>query len=455
MADPPHVSPQALLRYQMLAQLRARVLGGQTPAEAIREIKHLTLYDHHGQRLKLSERSLYRWQRLYEEEGLTGLEPKMRRGSEGSHVLSAEFLTFLKTEKELDPEASVPELIRRARTEGVITVDESICRTSVWRTCRRLGLPLHSAHKKKTQDMRRFAYPHRMMMVLADGKHFRAGRERLKRVALVLLDDATRYGLGVLVGTSETTTLFLRALHKVVCFFGLMKGLFLDNGSGFISHDTHATVANLGIFLIHGTVSYPEGHGKIERLNRTMKAQCLRSLDGNPQIDPDPSALTLRLSHWLQEIYNHTVHESLDGATPSQRFTTDSRALEIPPHHGWLDDRFQVRRERRVSADNVVRLDGVGYEMPLGYAREKLWINRHVLDGTVSVRHQGRSVQLHAVDLKANAYSRRARTETAEQGPQKKPVSTAANQRFDADFSPIVAPDGGFSKGDQDDHDEE
>lgn len=454
MADPPHVSPKALLRYQMLAQLRARVLGGQTPAEAIREIKHLTLYDHHGRRLALSERSLYRWQRLYEKDRLSGLEPKPRRRSKGSYVLSGDLLVFLETEKELDPEASVPELIRRARTQGVITVDESICRTSVWRACCRLGLPLRSTHKKKTQDMRRFAYPHRMMMVLADGKHFRAGAERLKRVALILLDDATRYGLGVVVGTSETTTLFLRTLHKVICFFGLMQALFLDNGSGFISHDTHATSASLRICLIHGTVSYPEGHGKIERLNRTLIAQCLRSLDGNPQVDPDPAALTLRLSHWLQEVYNHTVHESLDGATPAQRFMADSRALEKLERE-WLDDRFQVGSERRVSADNVVRLDGVGYEMPIGHAGEKIRLSRHLLDGTVWICHQGRQVQLHGVDLKANAYSRRARAETADQAPQKKPLSTAASQRFDADFSPIVTPDGGFAKGDQDDHDEE
>jgi putative transposase len=40
-----------------------------------------------------------------------------------------------------------------------------------------------------------------MMMVLADGKHFRAGVRRRKHVALFFLDGAPRYELGVLVGT--------------------------------------------------------------------------------------------------------------------------------------------------------------------------------------------------------------------------------------------------------------
>ena len=55
---------------------------------------------------------------------------------------------------------------------------------------------------KQEADRRRFAYPHRMMMVLADGKHFRAGVPRKRRVAVFFLDDATRFGLGV-VGVND------------------------------------------------------------------------------------------------------------------------------------------------------------------------------------------------------------------------------------------------------------
>jgi putative transposase len=450
MADPPHISPKALLRYQMLAQLNARVLGGLTPAEAIREIMNLTFYDHRGRRFVLSERSLYRWRRAYEAGGLGGLEPKARAGSKGSEVLSADFLAFLKAEKKLDPAASVPELIRRARVRGVVEKGEAISRTSVWRACRRLDLPLRRTHTRKAQDMRRFAYPHRMMMVLADGKHFRAGIKRCKRVALFLLDDATRFGLGVVVCTSEQTTLFLRALHKTICTFGVMKVLFLDNGPGFISKDTHATLAKLRICLIHGTAGYPEGHGKIERFNRTLLDQCVRSLDGNAQVDPDPAALSLRLSHWLTEIYNHTPHESLDGATPAERFRTDSRPLEIVQKRASLDECFHATCERRVSADNVVKLDGTAYELPIGHAGEKICVSRHLLDNTVWIHHQGRQLQLHVVDLKANAYSRRARAKMEDQAPQKTPARTAASQRFDTDFSPIVDHDGGFAKGNQD-----
>src|SRR3989442_9722869 len=91
--------------------------------------------------------------------------------------------------------------------------------------------------------------------------------------------------------------LFLRPLHETLLRYGLMIALFLDRGPGFISDDTVAVLARRGIHLIHGTAGYPEGHGKIERFNRTLLPRELRGLDVHPEVDPDPAALTLRLAH--------------------------------------------------------------------------------------------------------------------------------------------------------------
>jgi transposase InsO family protein len=440
------------LRYQVVSQVRAFLLADcPTLAAAIREVVRMPHFDHRGRAVRLSERSVYRWVAAYERDGLGGLEPQARAGVSGSGALSAKFLAFLEQEKRLDEQASVPEIIDRARLAGVINDNEPVSRTSVWRACRRLGLPLTRRHRTKDKDMRRFAYPHRMMMVLADGKHFRAGEQRLKRVAIHFLDDATRFGLGVMVSTSENTELFLRTLYRVTCRFGLMKVLFLDNGSAFISEDTHTATARLGIHLVHGTVAYPEGHGKIERFHDTLIRRCLRGLDGNRDIDPDPAALTLRLGHWLREVYNHKPHEALAGASPAERFTTDSRKLDIPKSRPELDACFQVSFERTVSADNVVRYDGQTYEVPLGHAGTAVRITRHLIDGTLFISHQGRQVRIHPVDLETNAYSRRAGR--ASGGPDKsaRAVRTAADVQYLADFEPLVGPDGNFPKGDEDD----
>lgn len=449
------LSEEGLFRHHVVSEIRTRVLGGKSPAAAIREVLALPHVQRAGRPRKLTERTLYRWLASFSAEGYPGLQPERRSTVGDSAVLPRKLLDFLRLIKqdENERDTSLPELIRRARLRGVVAEDEAIDRTSVWRACRRLGLAVTRRRKLAQTDMRRFAYPHRMLMVLADGKYFRAGVRRLRRVALFLLDDATRLGLEVVVGTSEDTGLFLSGLHAAITRYGLMSALFLDNGGGFISHDTEAAVARLRIHLIHGTAAYPEGHGKIERFNQTCLNQLLRGLEGRPDVDPDPGALCLRLRHYLHEIYNHTPHEGLDRQTPAERFGADLRPLSFPADRAWLDRCFVTTLERTVSKDNVIPYEGQDYEVPRGHAGERLTISRHLLEGdALFVLHEGREVRLHPVDLLANAHARRARPHRTETTPQAAPQKTAAALAFEAAFSPLVGPDGGYPEG-EDDHD--
>lgn len=444
------LSPRALFRYQLISAVQARVLAGMGVSQAIGQVVKQPLCDASGQLRKVSERSLYRWLVAYEKQGLQGLEPESRPRVTASAVLSVKLLDFLRTEKALDREASVPELIRRARLRGILAEEEPVSRTTVWRASDRMGLPLGRVRKAADRDMRRFGFPHRMLMALADGKRFRAGIGRLRRVALHILDDATRFGLAVVVGTAENTQLFLRGLHGTICRWGLMKALFLDGGPGFISDDTRQVVARLNIKLIHGTANYPEGHGKIERFHWTAFQHELRGLDGNPEVDPHPAALELRLSHWLYQVYNHTFHESL-GRTPHERWHDDPRELEFPLDRQWLDDQFLLTIERRVSPDNLIPYKDVDYELPRGYAGQRIQITRRLLDGTLSIMHEGRAIVLHPVDTTANAYARRARKASPLPSPPKRPPKTAAALAFESDYQPLVDDEGNYRKGKDDD----
>ncbi|MFH1465822.1 MAG: hypothetical protein ABIO70_15655, partial [Pseudomonadota bacterium] len=243
----------------------------------------------------MSVRTLQRWRAAYAAGGLEALEPGSRKRTLTSVALSEALVAFLRAEKERDPRASVPELLRRARARGLVPAGLPVDRTTVWRACRRMGLPTRPRPSKREGDMRRWIYPQRLQCVLCDGKHFRAGGARLRRVALFFLDDATRYGLDVVVGASESTALFLGGLYDLVTKHGLPDLLYLDQGPGFISNDTLAVVqGGLGAWLIHGKARYPQGRGAIERFNRTAHDQVLRSLDGAAGVDPDPGALTLR-----------------------------------------------------------------------------------------------------------------------------------------------------------------
>jgi transposase InsO family protein len=390
-------------------------------------------------------RTLYRWLEAFERHGLAGLEPADRPRTETSVVLSEELLRFFRDEKRGDPHASVPELIKRARELGLVAAEVVIDRTTVWRACQRLGLPLARRKRAKDRDARRWAYPHRLDLVLCDGKYFRAGVNRDKRVALFFLDDATRYGLHVVVGTAgESAELFLRGLYECIRRHGIAGIYYLDGGPGFIADDTTEVIARLGSLLLHGEKRYPEGHGKIEKFNQTALAQLLRHLPGRADVDPGSGALELRLAHFLRELYNHTPHESLDGDTPHQRFMADTKALRLPESDAELRKCFVVHVERRVSNDHIVQLDGVNYEMPRGHAGEHVVLHRRVLDGTVAALHDGRLVDLAPVDVVANAHSRRARP-----GADEPPVPItrgAADLAFARAHHPVVGKDGGFAR---------
>jgi hypothetical protein len=308
---------------------------------------------------------------------------------------------------------------------------------------RRMGLDT-ARSRKSPADTRRFAYRERMQLVMADFKHFRAGPTRCRRLAIYLLDDATRFGLDVAVTTDgEDAETVLLAVARVLRKWGRFDRLYVDRGPGFRADDLAHVLARLGIGLILGREGYPEGRGKIERFNRSLEARLLRGLPAEG-VDPDPAALTLRLRHDLHEVYNHAPHERLERETPWQRFDA-GRAL-VPIEETALRAAFVAGVERLVSADHIVSVDGVAYEMPIGFARQKVILERHLLDGG-SLHHpdrHGTLVCLQPVDVHANATARRARRLDEAPPDERPPVPTASMLRFQQQLGPITAPDGGF-----------
>jgi len=433
------------MRFAAIAQVEALLLTGVQPGDALREVaERQHVYPDGSPAVQVSVRTLQRWRTAYTSGGIEVLAPRSRKRTETSVVLSEALISFMRTEKQRDPRASVPELLRRATIRGIISEDLSIDRTTAWRACRRMGLPTRARSDKREGDMRRWRYPHRMQCVLADGKHFRAGGSRLRRVVLFFLDDATRYGLEALVGTSESTELFLHGLYDLLIKHGLIDLMYIDRGPGFISDDTFSVVhGGLGAWLIHGRARYPQGHGALERFNRTADDQLLRSLDGAVEVDPDCRALTLRVRHFLDR-YNDTPHETLAGDTPRQRWEA-GRPLRFPEDEADLYRRFVVHEPRKVSRDHVIRADGRLWEAPRGLGNSWVQVTRHVLDGRFWVLHEGRMVELTELDPHANATERRGYSGDNQPLSSEGIPTTAARLAFDRDLRPLVDSDGGYN----------
>jgi transposase InsO family protein len=439
-ATPVAISAEALFRYRIVAHVLARVACGVARADAIREVadeeeEHVELGS--GRVRVVSVRTVYRWLAAHAKCGVAGLEPCP---SSRETTLAPRLLDFLRSEKTSDALASVPELLRRAVVRGIVE-EGDLHRTTAYRALRRMDLPTSATTSKREADMRRFAYPHRMRMVLVDGKHFRAGQSRLRRVAFFFIDDCTRLVLGAVVGgPGEKTKVFLRGLFDIICRYGLMDILYFDGGPAFFSRDTHAVCVRLELRFIHGRRRYPEGRAKVERFNRTASADCLRGLRA-PDVDPDNGPLELRIGHYLDTQYNVRAHEGIGNLTPRAKWDGDERALRFPASVDALRERFFVSETRKVSADNIIKVGSANYEVARGYANSRIEIRRHTLDGRVCILHKGRIVDLHPVDLARNAESPRSsviKDDAARAGDEGEAPTTAAALAFARDFGPVL-----------------
>jgi transposase InsO family protein len=97
--------------------------------------------------------------------------------------------------------------------------------------------------------------------------------------------------------------------HHILSSQGRIIKLYVDNGSTFVSNQTRRILDILQIHLIHSTPYRPQGRGKIERFNRTVRDGFLRPLDVQTITGFDD--LNLRFRTWLEAEYHRTPHRVL------------------------------------------------------------------------------------------------------------------------------------------------
>src|SRR5687768_8310066 len=100
LPPPPEKAPSsaALFRYQVVCQVRARVLAGHTFARAVRDVSALAHERLDGESCRVSRRTLYRWLVAYDRAGLGALEPTPRKRTATSEALPQAWVEFVRAE---------------------------------------------------------------------------------------------------------------------------------------------------------------------------------------------------------------------------------------------------------------------------------------------------------------------------------------------------------------------
>jgi len=329
-----------------------------------------------GGRRRLSEGCIRKWLTMYRKNGKAGLQPKRRRDAGRSRALSgaeaAMFLSYLETH----PELTASSVLSKLQQEGKITNYPSS--SSISRLVRSAGLERERRLRKRSEEQNlKFDFFAPLECVQADCMYaLKVADEKGKlhhAILLAFIDDATRRVLYSAFSYSESSLCFEAGIRHILRAHGRIGRLYVDNGSSFISSQTHRILDTLGIVLIHSRPYRPAGRGKIERFFRTSREQFFRLQE--PESIAGLEALELRFHSWLESEYHRSPHRGLGGKTPLEAWLEKAHHIIPMDPTVDIDKVFQHEVSRKVHKDSTITLDGVLFEVPSKLIGER--INLH------------------------------------------------------------------------------
>ena len=294
-------------------------------------------------RFAVSPATAYKWINRYRLEGLAGLSERSRRpgrspGRTGAAVESAALAVRdahrawggRKVRAVLARRAVAGEL--RDGDGAELRVGDVPAASTVTAILRRHGR-LDERECGKHAPFQRFehAAPNDLWQMDFKG-HFalsRGGRCH----PLTVLDDHSRFALGVRACVDETTETVKRELTGIFRRYGLPRRMLMDNGSPWGDEweqpwtKLTAWLLRLDIGVTHGRPRHPQTQGKDERFNRTLNVEAIRGVAFE-----DVSWAQARFDPWRVVYNEERPHEALGMAVPASRYAVSARGMprELP-----------------------------------------------------------------------------------------------------------------------------
>ena len=275
--------------------------------------------------------TLYRWIEAFRQDGYLGLLPKPRadRG-EPRRKETAIWIGYAIGLLYEQPARSLTQLGIYLSLEFE---DYQLSRTSLAGHLRAhpafAGIEkLRKGHKTKLRSLYEAQRPHEGWQL--DGKGpFSAHLQRLGRVhvhVLTILDDYSRFVLGVVVLCSESTEGAIRVFEKTVAKWGLADRFQFDRGSAFESKAFRHGLAQLGVHRNAVKPRDPERQGKIEAYHRALIRWFINELASQEVLDLEH--LEQLLEAMIAVLYNRHFHRAI-ATTPEIRLANRLSARRL------------------------------------------------------------------------------------------------------------------------------
>lgn len=348
--------------------------------------------------------TIAKWYELYVKDGFDALKPSGRSDEGKTRKLDRAVQEQIIYLKEHYPRMSAAAIYKQLQHDGSIRRGE-LSESTVLRFINRL-----CAEKKLTdhQDMRRYERPHINEVWCGDssaGPYLKTPDGKKHRVYVIaLIDDASRMVVGIDVFFNDTFVNLMSVLKSAVSKYGVPKVLNFDNGSAYKNRQMELLAARIGSIINYCRPYTPTAKAKIERWFRTMKDQWMASLDMRDFHSLD--SLRGSLLSFVRS-YNLAPHSSLKGKSPQDRFFSEPdiiRRLETRQ----IRECFLLELERRVSADSVIVIDGVEYEVDYRFAKQRITLRYSPDMKEISVvEHDGSLTPIRLLNKQENASLKR------------------------------------------------
>lgn len=186
---------------------------------------------------------------------------------------------------------------------------------------------------------------------------------------IALINDSSHFILGADVFFNDTFVNLMSVIKSAVSKYGKPKVFNFDNGSAYKNRQMELLAARIGSAINYCRPYTPTQEEKIERWFRTLKDQWMASLD-------------MRDFHSLEELrggslltyirtYNQTPHSFPKGLSPQERFFQEPELISRLSDE-LIENSFLLEIERRVSADSVIVIDQMEYEVDYRFVKQRI-----------------------------------------------------------------------------------
>lgn len=329
-------------------------------------------------RFQISSKTGYKWIKRYTDEGEQGLVDRSRRPRKSPSRTPPEQETAAVALRDQHRAWGGRKIRARMLAQGHREVPAASTITEILRRHGRLDEQESDKHKAWT----RFEHeaPNDLWQMDFKG-HFPTGKVRCH--PLTVLDDHSRYSLGLFACANERTESVQTRLTDLFRRYGLPKRILADNGSPWGSSPEHrytqlgVWLLRLGITTSHGRPYHPQTQGKEERFHRTLKAEVLRW-----EHFRDLVHCQSRFDTWRQ-IYNlERPHEALGMQVPASRYRMSERAFPevLPPIEYAPGDEV-----RKVCPKGTISYKGTTYNISLAFQGYPVAVRSTSTDGLMDV----------------------------------------------------------------------